>query len=401
MIAVEQQSQLEHIVYCRDTVHGYSKSIGKLMDLVVNFVEDAEKAVRNGKNAIWAGGGWEMPLLYASGTIPVAYSEMGRISGKDAIAVAEDHYQVPAETCSMVKATIGEWYLRRNSGIKRIFGNSAGCEPFNLAWELMKKEGYDVYTIDVVYRAPGVQGERYDQLLKYFISEIHDLSEWLTGSRKINDDRLGLEIRRKNYLMRKMRRIMEFRLKHPFYVRSLAVMYLINGLSHYFGKPEEYTEVVDGLLDELERLPESKEERDAAIPLVWAGGNGQEFGIYEAIDDANGALLGFVTTPYIRDYREDVSPVESLARFLLDSQMAGASVYRRHAIEQQVNKINARGLILYGYLGCSFGSVAREMFRDYFHKKGIPSINLEGTFQVGAPTGQILTRIKAFIEMLS
>lgn len=111
--------------------------------------------------------------------------------------------------------------------------------------------------------------------------------------------------------------------------------------------------------------------------------------------------MGFVSTPYAKDYREDVHPVESLARFLLDSQWAGAAIYQREVIEQQIKKVNARGLILYGYLGCSFGSVAREMWRDYFHKNGIPSINLEGTFQTGDATGQILTRIKAFIEMLA
>jgi len=45
--------------------------------------------------------------------------------------------------------------------------------------------------------------------------------------------------------------------------------------------------------------------------------------------------------------------------------------------------------------------VDKEMWRNYFHQKGIPSINLEGSFQTGAPTGQLMTRVKAFIEMLS
>ena len=57
--------------------------------------------------------------------------------------------------------------------------------------------------------------------------------------------------------------------------------------------------------------------------------------------------------------------------------------------------------MLYGYIGCSFASVDREMWRNYFHQKGIPSINLEGSYQTGAPTGQLMTRVKAFIEMLS
>jgi benzoyl-CoA reductase/2-hydroxyglutaryl-CoA dehydratase subunit BcrC/BadD/HgdB len=154
------------------------------------------------------------------------------------------------------------------------------------------------------------------------------------------------------------------------------------------------------LLEELEHLPINEEEKRRAISLVWVGSAGQEFGIYESIDQAGGALLGFRGYPF-NTYREDISPVESLARHLLGNQNAGASVYVQKVIEQEIKKVNARGLVLYGYLGCSYGSVAREMWRTYFHGKGVPSINLEGTFQVGRPTGQVLTRVRAFIEMLS
>lgn len=403
VLTSEAQEQLNHIRYSRDTVHAHSPAIQKLFNLVIDYVDDAEIAGKNGTKVIWAGVPWAMPLIYSAGAIPVAFSEVGRISGQEAITVSEDYYQMPAETCSMVKATAGEWHLRKQAGtsITRIFGSSSGCEPYNLAWEVMKKEGFDVYTSDVVYRAPGVEGERYEELVRYFVDEIHDFNEWLTGSREIEKESLHREIIRKNYLMRRMREIMDLRLQHPFHVKSLGIMYLMNGLTHYFGKPEEYTEVLDALVEELSGLEADEAERQRAIPLIWTGGSGQEFGIYETIDNAGGALLGFVSSPYTRDFLEDIDPVESVARFQLQSQMAGASIYRRHVIEQQVDRIQARGLILYGYLGCSFGSVTREMYRDYFHNKGIPSINLEGTFQVGAPSGQLLTRIKAFIEMLS
>lgn len=397
----EQLTQLDHLQYSRDVVHKHSKATQKLIDLVINNVDDAEEAYRNGKKAIWAGGGWELPLIYASDTISVAYSELGRLSGQEAITIAEDYYQLPLETCSMVKTTVGEWHLRKGNGINRIFGNASFCEPFNLAWEVMRKEGYDVYNIDVVYRAPGVDGKRYEDLVKYFIEEIYDFAEWLTGKREIDKARLAFEIRRKNRLMEKVRKIMDLRLKHPLHIRSLAVMFFLAGLGSYYGKPEEYEEVVDELLEELENKEVDEEELKNTIPLVWAGGRGQEFGIYDAIDEAGGALLGFVNVPYAKDYREDIDPVESLARFLLDGQQAGASIFRRQVIEQQIDKVDARGLIQYGFLGCSFGSIDREMFRNYFHKKGIPSISLEGIFQVGAPTGQVLTRIRAFIEMLS
>jgi benzoyl-CoA reductase/2-hydroxyglutaryl-CoA dehydratase subunit BcrC/BadD/HgdB len=93
--------------------------------------------------------------------------------------------------------------------------------------------------------------------------------------------------------------------------------------------------------------------------------------------------------------------VEALVRYLYDNQAGGAAVHSREIIENEISKVKARGLVLYGYIGCSFASVDREMWRNYFHQKGIPSINLEGSYQTGAPTGQLMTRVKAFIEMLS
>lgn len=335
-------------------------------------------------------------------TIPVSFSEMGRLSDKETMLISEDYYQFPVETCSMVKCTVAQWHLRRNTGtINRILGNSSACEPYNLAWEIMKREGYDVYNNDVVYRGPTVEGKRLEELIKFLMAQIYDVAEWLTGSRVIDEEKLRLEIQRKNRLLEKMRTILELRRKHPFYVRSLATILMLNvGLNSYFGKLEEYEEALDLLTEELENAPVNEADLQKVIPLVWAGGTGQEFGIYEAIDQSGGALLGLRSVPF-KLYREDVSPVESLARWVYDNAGAGAGVYARNVLEHEVNRLNARGIILYGYIGCSFASVDREMWRKYFHEKGIASINLEGSFQTGAPSGQVMTRVKAFIEMLS
>ncbi|HWQ41098.1 MAG TPA: acyl-CoA dehydratase activase [Desulfosporosinus sp.] len=60
MTVKEIQSQLEYLKFSRDEVHGCSKAIGKLFDLTASYVHDAEQAYKNGKNAVWAMGGWEV-----------------------------------------------------------------------------------------------------------------------------------------------------------------------------------------------------------------------------------------------------------------------------------------------------------------------------------------------------
>jgi len=398
----EVVTQRDYLDYTKQ-VHSYSPAIAKLVELSASYVSDAEAAYLSGKKkAIWSGGGWEAPFIYAFDTIPIAFGEVGRLSDKETMILAEDYYQFPVETCSMVKCVVGQWHQRRkSSSIKRILGNASQCEPYNMAWEIMKKEGYDIHTIDVIYRSPGTNGKRLDDLVNFFVEEIYGVAEWLTGSRNVDEDRLRFEIKRKNRLLEKVKRVLDLRLTHPFYLKTLPTILLLNiGLNAYFGKPEEFETMVDELIAELENEPVRQEDLDRVIPLVWAGGTGQEFGVYEAIDQAGGALLGLRGVPY-KPYREDIPPVESLARWMYDNRRGGAGVHWRDILDQEVNKVKAKGIILYGVIGCSFQSIDKEMWRKYFHAKGIPSINLEGSFQTGAPTGQLMTRVRAFIEMLS
>jgi hypothetical protein len=346
----EVQNQRDYLIYSKG-VHHYSKAVGKLLDLSASYIHDAEQAYKAGKDAIWCrASAWEVPLIYSLGIIPVVFSEMGRLSDREAMQIAEDYYQFPVETCSMVKCTVGQWHQRRGTSINRILGTSSACEPYNMAYEVMKKEGYEVYCIDSIYRAPGVDGRRLQQLREFFIEQILGVTEWLTGSRTINEEKLKIEIQRKNRLIDKIKKILELRIKNPFYIRSLPTILLLNiGLASYFGKPEEFEETVDLLIEELETAPVNAADLKRVIPLVWGYGTGQEFGIYEAVDQAGGALLGLRGVP-LKKYREDVTPIEALVHYIYDNHAAGAGVYVRDIIEKEINKINARGLLLYGTL---------------------------------------------------
>jgi benzoyl-CoA reductase/2-hydroxyglutaryl-CoA dehydratase subunit BcrC/BadD/HgdB len=280
-------------------------------------------------------------------------------------------------------------------------GSCSSCEPFNLAWEVLRSEGYDVFNNEVIYRGPTVEGERLEQLIKFMVEQMLDVAQWLTGDRRVDEGKLALEIARKNRLLGKLKKVLELRRLNPFYMKSLAIILTLNvGLNSYFGNPAAYEEAIDALIEELSSIPGNVKDQQAVIPLVWAGGTGQEFGIYEAIDRAGGAILGLRSVPF-RFYREDVPPLEALARWVYDNSVAGAGIYARNVLNSEAERLKARGVILYGYIGCSFASVDREMWRRFFHEKGLACINLEGSFQTGAPSGQVLTRVKAFVEMLA
>lgn len=90
-----------------------------------------------------------------------------------------------------------------------------------------------------------------------------------------------------------------------------------------------------------------------------------------------------------------------MAEFVLDYFLVGTPVKQIKGIEKLLTSVGSKGIFFYHYVGCAFGGIHVEIFRDYFKKKGIPNIELDGCFQVGAPSGQLLTRVRAFIEMFT
>jgi benzoyl-CoA reductase/2-hydroxyglutaryl-CoA dehydratase subunit BcrC/BadD/HgdB len=399
-IRKELESQLAYIGESK-LDHGYSRAVPELFDLATSYVEDAEAAARAGKSAAWVMGLWDAPLLYACDTIPISLTELGRMGSAEAMTVAEDYFQLPKETCSMVSALLGEWYLRRNTTVKRLVVFNGACEPLNLGWELIRKEGYDVHRIEAVNRPLESSPERHRQMVDFLVHELGEVARWLTG-KPIDQDKAANEVRRVNRILGKIRRVLDLRLKNPLYIKSLATMFLLMGSGHYFGKPETFERVLDRLVAEMEASPVIPSPRGEVVPLAWIGGRGQEFGVYKAIDDCGGAVLGW-QTPNVFNYtwREDVPPLQSIAEYVLSGRMIGSPVHRLKSIERVLEQTGSKGILFYGYVGCSFGGIYNEIQRSYFHKKGIPSISLEGSFQVGPPSGQLLTRVRAFVEMLS
>ena len=393
-------SQVSHVKRSRDEIHGYSKGIGRIFDLALDYVYYAEKQYEEGKNAVWVQARAEAPLILACDAIPVAFTEAGRLGSPEALIVAADVYQIPDNICSMVRVNIGEWYLRKNK-IKRILGLGSACEAYNIMFEVMKKEGYEVYTIDTSYRPPKLSDERYESLLRFYKEEVLAAAQWVAGH-PLDEKRLGEEIERRNRINRKLRHICELRRKHPTYMKSLPTMYMISATAHFFGRPEEYEEALDMIIEELTALSED-EFNEKVVPLAWSGGRGQEFGVYEAVDDSGGAILSWhLPTPYEQDYPDwSKDPLDSFCRYMLGRNVGGNTEDRLELLGRKIRESGSKGVLLYGYLGCTFSGIDRELQRQYFRKNDFPCLSLDGTFQVGEPSGQLLTRVRAFVEMLS
>lgn len=375
-----------------------SRAIPRIYDLALSYIQRADKAHLKGQRVVYGGGVIDAPIIHAYDAFPCAYPELGRLAGDDAVALAEDYFQIPRETCSMVKATMGELMNRRDS-FNRLIGYCSLCEPYNTGFEVLKEEGFDVYNVDFPYRPEGLTPERFERFVDFAEEELRGLGKWLGG--ETDEDRLSYEIRRINNIHKKVRRILELQVANPDYLGTLETLFTWNGANHQYGAPKEYEDILDQLIDELEEV--NKIEREInRVPLIWAGGRGQEFGLYKMIDDLGGYIADWTMLgTLLRDYDESVPPYRAIAyNTVIGMGGPGGSKDWLPFLEKSLEETDAKGIIFYGYFGCSFSSVNYEVARTHFLKKGIPSLILSGSFQIGDPTGQSLTRLKAFMEMV-
>ena len=353
--------------------------------------------------AVWGGSTWEAPLIYACDTVPIAMAELWREKSREAESVGERELQIPSEFCSMIKVVAGRLHLRTSKNIRRIIHFGGGCEPMGLAIEMMKREGYDVLCIESVHAFH--EADKRPETIRILVDEFERIAKWLTG-KDVNQDRLGEELRKKNVLLSKLRRVLELRKSNPLYLTSVPTVQLLNGSSHCYGDPAEYVRVIDLLIGELE-VAATLPTADRYIPLVLAGGAVSP-SILNVIEESKGAILGWILVGTV-DYREDIPPLESLAHYLLDAQArgelgegAGASAtFRRYRIEALVRETGAKGVISTAVTGCPYASIVQQMERTHFKNLGVSFIGLETNVHKERPSEEQIMRVRTFMEMLN
>lgn len=375
-----------------------SPAVDKIFELALTYIQRADEAHRAGRKVVYGGGMTDAPIIHATDTFPCVFPELGRLAGDGSVALAEDHFRIARETCSMVKATMGE-LLKRKPLFKRLINYCSLCEPYNAAFEVLKEEGYDIYSVDLPYRGEGVTGDRFESLVDFAEQELLGLATWLGGA--YDEERLRAETVRLNRLHAKVRRVLDLQVANPDYIGTLETLFIWNGANHNYGVPREYEALLDQLIDELERYA-ARGVATERVPIVWAGGRGQEFGLYKLFDDLNGYISSWTMTGLLlRDYDESLPPLRAVARnTVIGMGGPGGSKDQLPHLEEAIRSTSSKGVIFYGYFGCSFSSVNFEVLKRHFNAQGIPSLILDGSFQTGAPTGQNVTRLKAFMEMV-
>lgn len=392
--------QEQHIVYSRDVLHAHSKAVQKILDLELRYIEDCEAMYKEGKNVIFASGMQGSPLVYACDAIPLCNMEISRLASPNAVKISEDYFQVPRDVCSMAKTLLGEYYLRKDFTVKRVLQTTHCCEPINMTMQLIRDFGYDVHMMDYGYKYDNISEERFQVFLKHVANEQLKTARWING-KELDEQKLLYEMKRYNRIVETIHRIMTLRLQHNVYMLSLPTLFMLMGIGNFYGKPDEFEAAVNLLEQELLALKPGEYHKER-IPIIWHGGRGMEFGVYEAVDNSGGYLAAFsINNCYTRVFDVSLPPLEAFVRFQVGGRYSESSNPVCREIERAIEESGARGIISYGFNGCSFAGISAELIREYFKKRNVPMIIVDGSYQVGEPSGQVVTRIRAFMEMLA
>ena len=375
--------------------------------------DDVEVAAQAGVPVVTGMNPWWTPLIRACGGI--AANDMARMRNRshDAVSLAESHFHIPSEFCTVIKSQIGGLGLRMRqpggTAVRKILQFGGACEPSVTVGELARAEGYDLHVVQPL-TAFKMDPARRPEYVAFYEEEARRVARWLCGH-DVDEARLGDLIRKKNEVTSRIIKVLDLRLANPMYFPMTRVSQLLlasgdyHSVTNFDENRKVFVELLDSLIGELQWA--ALQPVAPFVPLVLAG-NMFNMDVTKTIDQSGGAIVGTlmaITTLY----REDVPPLQALAEFLLDMQLKGESSdqagavasARKLRIEEEVKRTRAKGVIVSGTTGCPYTSLTRQMEQDFFTKKGIPVLAVEGTAHADPVTEEIKMRVKAFIEMLA
>lgn len=391
------RNQREALEYNRDVIQKHSLASQKMIDLTINHIDRAFEAGKSGKNVVWSGAPCPA-VLYASDVIPLLPTDLARFGNPEInIPVAENYFQIPSESCAMIKAIMGGLYKFKDSPCKKIITTGLCCEPELVSFNSMTNHGYELYVMDVYQRPTGASEERVEIMRNLYRKEFNEISIFASG-KTIDKDRLKEEIIRANRVRLKFQKLAELDAEHNSYLGALIQVIMRRGMDMYYGQPEEFESIIDEMIDELAALPEGAYCQDK-VKLMWCGGTGVDFSVFNLVDELGAYVKGWNTGNFKKLYREDIDPLESCVEFAIGDEFA---MNIQESCENFINRfqeMKVDGIILYSSLGCTILTMNNEISRRYFSERNIPTLVLTGTAEIAG--GQTITRLKAFIEMLS
>ncbi len=331
-------------------------------------------------------------VLHAAGVLPV------RLFGDPhQTALDEAGAYMYTNTCSFIRNCL-ELVLRKRYDFLDGFVAAATCDCSRRLFDVW--DYYEFTPFHHILSVPRKISDGAYQLCETEIKElIARLEEWLDV--RVTSDALNRSIRVYNRRRHLLRTLHELKKSDIPPITGSETLEVLNASS--FTPPERFNEILERLLGELNgRKPGSK----ARFRLMINGSplNNPEF--IQTIEDLGGRVVIDELCTGIRYWWEgidpDPDPVKAICRRYLHNfpcPRMEPSEDRLQRVLKLVKDYRVDGVINQVVRYCVPQLMEQPLLREALEEIGVPVLELD--IEYGMPgTGQIMTRIQAFLEML-
>lgn len=333
---------------------------------------------------------------------------VGLCAGAD-FAMDEVDKILPRNTCALIKSTFGFKLGRVCPYLEAcdlVIGENT-CDGKKKAWEILKDLVPDFYAMDM----PQMKSSEGGNLLKSEYFKLKEKCEEISG-RTITPESLKRAISTVNNKRSAVQRLARLRAAEPAPISGLDAL-LINQV-FFYDNPERFTDSVNKIGDELEqRIKEGRGVTIKGTTRLLVSGCPMavpNWKIPALIEGMNAVIVGEESCVGERGSRGRVNvsggTVEDLIdaivnRYLeIDCAIFTPNADRLEHIKSMAKEYKADGVVLYGLNFCSPYLIESLNVEKELEDAGIPAIRIETDYSQ-EDTGQIKTRIEAFIERLS
>lgn len=314
---------------------------------------------------------------------------------------------LPRNLCPLIKSSIG-FKMDRICPYFQVSDFVVGettCDGKKKAWEILD-EFIPTYVMELPQRKAEADKKLWIEEIKRFKDHVEKESgvtitkENLAGSIKVaNEKRAALQ------------RLYNTRKADPAPISGKDVL-LISELA-FFDDPKRFTEKVKGLCDELEkRVAQGEGVAEKGAPRILITGSPQPIPSWKlhAVIEGSGAVVVCEETCtgtryFEKTIREDGESLEEQLEAISERALGiNCACYtpnndRINDILRLARDYKADGVVYYNLAFCQPYSIEYRKVERALQEAGIPVMRIESDFS-DEDTGQLQTRIQAFLEML-
>jgi benzoyl-CoA reductase/2-hydroxyglutaryl-CoA dehydratase subunit BcrC/BadD/HgdB len=367
-----------------------------------NRPSQLEEAKKKGVKIIGYFPGNYLPeeLIYASGAVPLCLIHGGSSRPADvALSI------VPHVICPFARAQIGERVLKENPYYNMIdmLVASITCQHLKKVAEVWEYDGdLEIFKLGIPHQ------HNNDFELEYYADRLRALKDRLaafTGN-KITSDKIGSAIELYNKMRKLLKKISLIRRNSDSLLSTLEFVKLNH--ASFYADPAFMVDILDSIYHELKDKQQTTKTNAPRILLLGPNIGYGDYTVLELVKAAGGEIVIEEICEGIRYYWHDIENkgdlFQSMARGYLVDRVPCA--FMRYSAKKRldfalklIEDFNVSGVIWYELLCCETYDAEAYFFAEKMGERNIPMLILESDYGTAA-TGQLKTRIEAFIEIV-